>query len=81
MSQAAQTSQRTRTLLRSSEFTCPSCVRKIEKQLSRTAGVSAATVHFSTGRIQIDHDPQVAPVETLVAAVRKAGYAASPSAF
>jgi len=71
----------TRTLLRSSEFTCPSCVAKIEKQLHRTQGVTAATVHFTTGRIEVDHDLEVAPVETLVAAVRKAGYTATPSAF
>lgn len=71
----------TRTLLRSNEFTCPSCVNKIEKQLSRTPGVTAAKVHFATGRIEIDHDPALAPVDELVAAVGKAGYAAAPAAF
>jgi copper chaperone CopZ len=71
----------TRTVLRSSEFTCPSCVSKIEKQLSRVPGVRAATVHFSTGRIEVEHDPQVATVQALIAAVRKAGYEATPAAF
>jgi copper chaperone CopZ len=71
----------TTTTLRSTEFSCPSCVSKIEKQLHRTPGVRAATVHFTTGRIVVEHDPATAPVDALVAAVRKAGYRASPSAF
>ncbi|MFP5347203.1 MAG: heavy-metal-associated domain-containing protein [Actinomycetes bacterium] len=71
----------TKTTLRSNEFSCPSCVRKIEKQLHRTPGVSAAKVHFTTGRIVVEHDPEVAPVDVLVAAVAKAGYRAAPSAF
>ncbi len=70
-----------RTVLRSADFNCPSCVGKIEKRLGRTPGVVDATVHFSTGRIEVEHDPREAPVEALVAAVRKAGYRASPAAF
>ncbi len=70
-----------RTLLRSSEFTCPSCVAKIEHQLTRLPGVVSATVHFATGRIEVEHDPRRAPVDALVAAIARAGYAATPSAF
>lgn len=71
----------TRTILRAEGFSCPSCVAKIEKQVGRVAGVSAVTVHFASGRIEIDHDPQVVGVEALVAAVAKAGYASVPAAF
>ena len=35
------------TTLRSDEFTCPSCVSKIEKKLESVSGVSGATVHFT----------------------------------
>lgn len=69
------------TTLRSNEFSCPSCVGKIEKQLSRTPGVEKAKVHFTTGRIEVMHDPGVASVDTLVEAIAKAGYRATPSAF
>ena len=69
------------TLLRSNEFSCPSCVAKIEKQLARVPGVTAAKVHFSTGRIEVDHVPEIAPVETLIAAIGRAGYRANASAF
>jgi len=70
-----------RTVLRSDEFTCPSCVAKIEKALAATPGVTKARVHFSTGRIEVEHDAASAPVETLVSAVKSAGYEARPAAF
>lgn len=70
-----------KTILRSTEFSCPSCVAKIEKGLGGLDGVGKATVHFSTGRIEVEHDPERAPVAKLVDAVRKAGYEARPSAF
>lgn len=69
------------TVLRSDEFTCPSCVSKIEKKLTSVSGVSEATVHFNTGRIEVAHDPEQASVDTLVEAIEDAGYTARPRAF
>lgn len=71
----------THTILRTEGFSCPSCVAKIEKQVGRIKGVEDVTVHFSSGRIEIDHDAQQARVADLVSAVEKAGYKAVPSAF
>ncbi|WP_323013615.1 heavy metal-associated domain-containing protein [Devosia sp.] len=71
----------TRTVLRSDEFSCPSCVAKIEKALAATPGVISAKVHFNTGRIEIEHDLASAPVEILVSAVKSTGYEARPAAF
>jgi copper chaperone CopZ len=71
----------TRTILRSDELTCPSCVAKIERALNRTGGVSHATVHFATGRIEVEHDPTRADADALVEAVRAAGYRASRAPF
>ena len=70
-----------RTTLRAEGFSCPSCVTKIEKQVGRIDGVDAVKVHFASQRIEVDHDPKTADVETLVAAVAKAGYTAKPAAF
>ena len=70
-----------KTLLRSRELSCPSCVAKIEKALQNVPGVENATVHFNTGRIEVEHDPAQATVPQLVTAVRGAGYEAQPSAF
>jgi copper chaperone len=77
----APTTDTTRTLLRAEGFSCPSCVGKIEKQVGRLAGVHAVTVRFASARIEVDHDPVIATVDDLVAAVAKAGYTAHPTAF
>ena len=68
-----------KTILRSSELSCPSCVVKIEKALRAIPGVSDAHVHFQTGRIDVDHEPDRVTVENLQKAVRSVGYNAAPS--
>jgi copper chaperone CopZ len=70
-----------KTLLRSQELSCPSCVAKIETALKALDGVSDAKVHFNTGKIEIQHDEQLVPADRLVKAVRSVGYEASVSAF
>ena len=74
-------SSQTKSILRSDEFSCPSCVSKIEKALNALPGVSTAKVHFNTGRIEVEHDAGAAPVETIVQAIRATGYDARPAAF
>ena len=69
----------TRSTLRAQGFSCPSCVAKIEKQVGRLDGVDSVTVHFASARIEIEHDAERASVDDLVAAVAKAGYAATPA--
>jgi copper chaperone len=69
-----------KTLLRSQDLSCPSCVPKIEKALTGVPGVQSARVHFTTGRIEVEHDP-AASVEALVKAVRSTGYEAKVSSF
>lgn len=75
------TTTTTRTILRAEGFSCPSCVAKIEKQVGRLKGVENVKVHFSSARIEVDHDAERISVEDLVAAVAKAGYKATPAAF
>lgn len=70
-----------KTTLRAQDLNCPSCVAKIEKALGGLDGVEKAEVHFNTGRIAVEHDPQRAPVDALVKAVADAGYTAKASAF
>lgn len=69
-----------KTVLRSSELSCPSCVAKIEKSLSGVAGVTTAKVQFNTGKIVVEHD-ETTPTDALVSAVKAAGYEAKLSAF
>ena len=70
-----------KTILRSGELTCPSCVAKIEKALTAVNGVAAAKVFFNTGRIEVEHDTALASAEELVKAVHGAGYEARIAAF
>lgn len=70
-----------KTLLRSQELTCPSCVAKIEKQLTALEGVKNAKVHFATGRIEVEHDEGRVSEERLVTAVGEAGYDAHVASF
>lgn len=70
-----------KTILRAEGFSCPSCVAKIEKRVGRLKGVESVKVHFASARIEVVHDPALASVDDLVAAVAKAGYTARPSAF
>jgi copper chaperone CopZ len=69
-----------KTILRSQDLSCPSCVAKIEKALKAIPGVATATVHFNTGRIEVEHGPAAA-AEALLKAIRAAGYEATVSAF
>lgn len=70
-----------KTILRSQEFTCPSCVTKIEKTLQSLQGVQDARVHFTTGRIEVEHDGQRVSASELAQVVRAVGYEAKVVAF
>lgn len=70
-----------KTILRSQQFSCPSCVAKIERALKGLDGVDEAKVHFNTGRIVVEHNPERAGADELVKAVRAAGYEAKVSSF
>lgn len=70
-----------KTILRSKELTCPSCIAKIEKALTAVEGVEVAKVYFNTGRIEVQHDPQLVGGEALEKAIRAVGYEAKVSAF
>lgn len=70
-----------KTILRSQELSCPSCVAKIEKALKGLEGVQDAQVHFNTGRIVVEHDPQRASAEDLQSTIQATGYEARVAAF
>jgi copper chaperone len=70
-----------KTILRSSELSCPSCVAKIEKALQSASGVQRAKVYFNAGRIEVEHDPGEIAQEDLVGIVRTVGYNSRVSAF
>src|ERR1043166_3675105 len=59
-------------------MTCASCVRHVEKALSRIDGVRSAEVNLATEAAPASFDPQAAGLSELTAAVAAAGYTATP---
>ncbi|MEN6629435.1 MAG: copper ion binding protein, partial [Sulfuricella sp.] len=59
-------------------MTCAACATRIEKVLNRIDGVSAV-VNFATEKARVRIAPGAATLETLVAAVTRAGYGAHES--
>jgi P-type Cu+ transporter len=57
-------------------MTCASCVARVEKALKKVPGVVDAAVNLATEKARVETTPGVS-AETLLQAVRKAGYEAS----
>ncbi|MDP3948167.1 MAG: heavy metal translocating P-type ATPase [bacterium] len=55
---------------------CASCVRVIERALSRVEGVSAATVNLATEQASVAYDPELVTDQALSSAVEGVGYKA-----
>src|SRR4051794_20917276 len=59
-------------------MTCASCVRRVEKALSKVDGVVAAEVNLATEVATVRFDPAAVGLAELTDAVARAGYTASP---
>ena len=59
-------------------MTCASCVGRVEKALNRVDGVADAQVNLATEVATVRFDPAEVDLEDLIAAVRRAGYTATP---
>ena len=62
-----------RTVIRVEGMDCASCAATVEKHVSQLPGVRRAVVNFAAGRLDAEHDPDLA-LEELEKAVRDAGY-------
>ena len=56
-------------------MTCASCVRRVERALSRVPGVQSASVNLANERATVAIEPGQARLEDLIKAVEQAGYA------
>src|ERR1700754_2199829 len=59
-------------------MTCASCVGRVTKALNRVDGVVVASVNLANETATVTHDPSLAPVTDLTAAVVRVGYTATP---
>ena len=55
-------------------MTCASCVRRVERALSKVEGVKEASVNLATERAIVRYDPSVTGVPAMRQAVEHAGY-------
>jgi len=53
---------------------CAACVGKVERALTGVPGVEQASVNLATERATVAYDPARADLDTLRAAVERAGY-------
>ena len=58
---------------------CIDCAHTIEAALKKVPGVDQARVHYLTRAAQVTADASTVSVEQLMAAVKDAGYEASPA--
>lgn len=59
-------------------MTCANCQQHVGDALREVPGVVSANVDLAFHRATVSYDPQKASVETMLQAVREAGYEASP---
>ena len=57
-------------------MTCASCVRRVERALSKEEGVAEASVNFAAEKATIVYDPVATGPGELIGAIRDAGYEA-----
>ncbi len=57
-------------------MTCASCVRRVERTLSKKVGVAEASVNFAAERASVTYEPAATSPEELIGAIRDAGYGA-----
>ena len=62
-----------RTVVRVAGMDCASCATTVERRVSQLPGVHRAVVNFAAGRLDAEHDPDLA-LEEIEKAVRDAGY-------
>jgi Cd2+/Zn2+-exporting ATPase len=67
-----------RTVVRVEGMDCASCASTVERSVGRLPGVRTATVNFAAGRLDAEHDPNLA-LEEIEGAVRAAGYGVARS--
>ncbi|MBA2711962.1 MAG: copper-translocating P-type ATPase, partial [Rubrobacteraceae bacterium] len=57
-------------------MTCASCVRRVERALSKREGVAGANVNFAAEKATVEYDERVTSPEDLVGTIEGAGYGA-----
>jgi len=60
-------------------MTCAACALRIERKLSRSVGVTGATVNYATEEATVERDSEVTSLDDLIRTVEKTGYSVRTS--
>jgi len=74
-----QTVMNETTQLRVMDFDCPTCASTVERALSNVDGVQNVEVHYTTGRVEIEYDDDVADPDAFAQAIENQGYTPQPA--
>src|SRR3712207_595252 len=55
-------------------MTCASCVRRVERALSKEEGVASASVNFATETATVEYDPKTTSPDDLIGTIERVGY-------
>jgi Cu+-exporting ATPase len=55
-------------------MSCASCVRRVERTLSKKEGVAKASVNFAAEKASVTYEPAATNPDELIGAIRDAGY-------
>jgi Cu+-exporting ATPase len=55
-------------------MTCASCVRRVERALSKKEGVASASVNFAAEKATVEYDPKTTSPDDLINTIEGAGY-------
>ncbi|GGE03197.1 heavy-metal-associated domain-containing protein [Jeotgalicoccus aerolatus] len=55
-------------------LSCPTCIKKIEGALLKTAGVESAKLMFNASKAKAEYDPEKVTADELKGVVEKLGY-------
>jgi Cu+-exporting ATPase len=61
-------------------MTCAACARRIERKLSKAAGVRSAGVNFATARATVEYDASATDIGQLIETVKDVGYGTTGAA-
>jgi copper chaperone CopZ len=62
------------TQFRVMDFDCPTCASTVERALKGTAGVERVEVHYTTGRVEVEYDPDIADADDFSSVIEQQGY-------
>ena len=67
------------TQLRVMDFDCPTCASTVKRALAGLAGVEDVEVHYTTGRVEIEYDPDVVDPAAFTSTIENQGYTPQPA--